>query len=180
MAEKKILFPGVKDGDVFEVAGMKFIKFSDRNGVTPVVAKDSLFSMRFGDSNNFAESDILKRLNAEVLPKIEEAVGAENVCAFKTDLTTLCGLKCYGTMESRIGLPTFDFYRSNVELFDKHKPGLWWWLATPDSAKPHDDPDWVVCVSPRGYFNFGNYFSDYYGVRPFLNFVSDIFGSLEE
>jgi hypothetical protein len=180
MSEKKVLFPGVKDGDVFEVAGVEFIKFPDQNGMTPVVAKDVLFTSVFGDSNHFAESKILDRLNKELLPKIEEAVGAENLCEFETDLTTLCGLKVHGCMRSRIALPTFDFYRKNIEIFDKHPVKRWWWTATPDSAKPHDDPDWVVCVAPSGGIDGDDCVDDYNGVRPFLNFVSDIFGSLEE
>ena len=180
MSEKKILFPGVKDGDVFEAGGIEFIKFPDQNGMTPAVAKDALFHCRFGDCNNFAESEILDRLNKEVLPRIEEAVGAENLCEFETDLTTLCGLKVYGSMKSRIGLPTFDFYRKHVEIFDKHPAKRWWWTATPDSAKPHDEPDWVVCVAPSGIINNVYYGRYSIGVRPFLNFVSDIFGSLEE
>ena len=177
--EKK--FAGVKDGEVFEAGGIEFIKFPDRNGVTPVVAKDILFISEFGEDNNFANSVIFERLQKEVLPKMMEDVGEDNVLTFRTDLTTLDGLKTYGELESRISLPTSDFYRENVEIFDRHNPGAWWWLATADSAKPHCDPIWTTCVSPRGYVSndascsYGNS-----GVRPFLNFVSSIFGSCKE
>ncbi len=170
----------VNKGATFEVAGYEFIKFSDRDGETAVVSKDCLFRSRFGEDNNLRESTVLERLETEVLPKIAEAIGMENICDIKTDLTTLDGLKPYGEMTSKISLPTFDFYRENVHIFDKYKPGCWWWLATPESAQPHSAPSWIVCVSPsgdicNGIFNHGNI-----GVRPFLRFKSSISVSCEE
>ena len=180
MENKRVLFENVKDGGVFTVGSMEFIKFPDRNGVTPAVAKKEVFDSVFGKNNNFAESEILERLETEVLPNIAAAVGEENLVLFETDLTTLDGLKVYGKMKSMISLPTFDFYRENVEIFDKHKVDGWWWLATPDSAEPHFDPVWAICVSPRGSFICrGSCDGGLIGVRPFLNFVSSIFESCE-
>ena len=177
MSENKNLFPGVKPGETFKIGDMEFIRFADTPAGTPVVLKGIAFRSRFGDNNDFRSSDILKKLQAEFLPKIIEAVGDENVCEFETDLTTLDGLKPYGTMKSRISLPTFDFYRANVEIFDKFKLNTWWWLATADSAKPHYTPDWAVCVSPSG--GIFNDFCDICnnGVRPFCILKSSIFGS---
>lgn len=176
---KKVLFPGVKDGETFQIGDMEFIKFPSVNGQTPAVMKDIAFRSRFGDNNDLRSSDVLRKMEAEILPKIIEAVGGENLCTIKTDLTTLDGLNPYGTMESLISLPTLDFYRANVSIFDKYNPGSWWWLATPESARPHDAPDNVLCVSPSGYFNFF-YYGDYFGVRPFCIFKSSIFESSEE
>ena len=106
-----------------------------------------------------------------------DAVGEENLCLIKTDLTCLDGLKPYGELESLVSLPTLDFYRANVEVFDKYPVDRWWWLATPESARPHDAPNWVLCVAPSGCVS-----NDYYGigssgVRPFLSFNSSIFES---
>ena len=180
MESKKVCINSVKDGETFQVGGIEFIKFPGVDGMTPVVAKDILFTSRFGSNNNLKESDVLKRMEEEVLPKVIEAVGKENLCPIKTDLTTLDGLTPYGEMESLISLPTFDFYRANVGIFDRHKVKNWWWLATPESALPHDDPTWIVCVAPSGCI--GNYYDGGFrhGVRPFLIFVSSIFGSCEE
>lgn len=176
--EKQILFPGVKDGDTFRIAGMEFVKFPSKDGQTPVVMKDIAFRSAFGDNNDLRSSEVLERMQRDILPGIIEAVGAENVCTFKTDLTTQDGLKPYEDLESQISLPTMDFYRANVEIFDQHKPDTWWWLATPESAKPHDAPDWILCVSPSGCIYGGN-FSFRIGVRPFLILNSSIFESFE-
>ena len=174
---RKPLFPDVKDGETFAIAGMEFIKFPSVNGQTPVVMKNIAFRSRFGDNNDLRSSDVLRKMEAEILPKIIEAVGRENLCTIKTDLTTLDGLTPYATMESLISLPTLDFYRANVSIFDKYNPGKWWWLATPESAKPHEEPWWILCVSPSGFCS--DYFSYDCGVRPFCIFDSSIFGSSE-
>lgn len=176
---RKPFFPGIKDGDTFTIAGMDFIKFPSVNGQTPAVMKDIAFISRFGGNNDLRSSDVLRRMETEILPKIIEAVGRENICTVKTDLTTLDGLTPYGDMESFISLPTLDFYRSNVSIFDKHRPGQWWWLATAESAPPHDDPRWVLCVSPSGCVYGGFYDIIDFGVRPFCIFNSSIFESSE-
>lgn len=176
---KKPLFPGVKDGEIFTIDDMEFIKFPSANGQTPVAMKDIAFRSRFGDSNDLRSSDVLRKMETEILPKIAAAVGKENLCTIHTDLTTEDGLKPYGTMESLISLPTLDFYRANVSIFDQHNPGTWWWLATPESAQPHEDPDWVLCVSPSGcIYDYLCYYD--IGVRPFCIFKSSIFESSEE
>ncbi len=177
---KKAIIPGVKDGETFEIGGMEFIKFPSANGQTPAVMKNIAFRSSFGDNNDLRSSDVLRKMETEILPKIIAAVGEENLCTIKTDLTTLDGLNPYGTMESLISLPTLDFYRANVSIFDKHNPGTWWWLATPESAKPHDDPYWILCVSPSGDFGSDCYNSGNNGVRPFCIFKSSIFGSSED
>ena len=171
------LFPGVKVGETFQIGDMEFIRFPDVNGHTPVVMKDIDFRSSFGSNNDFRESKILKRLQEEYLPRIIEAVGEENVLEFSTDLTTLDGLKNYGTLVSRISLPTFDFYRANVAIFDQHNPDTWWWLATADSAEPHYDPVWVSCVSPAGVIHYDICHYDTIGVRPFCILKSSIFES---
>ena len=174
--EKNVCFPGVKDGDTFTLAGYEFIKFPSANGETPIVMRDYAFASRFGDNNDLRSSDVLRRMEEEILPKIIAAVGEENVCTFKTDLTTLDGLQPYGVMESKISLPTIDFYRANGEIFNKYKPSRWCWLATPDSAQPNDDPWWILCVSPSGFIGRGSYDS-VNGVRPFCILKSNIFVS---
>lgn len=178
--EKNVRFPGVKDGDTFQLAGFEFIKFPSVDGQTPVVMRDYAFTSRFGDNNDLRSSDVLKKMETEILPKIVAEVGEENICTIKTDLTTLDGQRPYGVMESKISLPTLDFYRTNGEIFNKYKPSRWCWLATPESAKPNDDPWWILCVSPSGFIGNDFYFSDVDGVRPILIFQSSIFGSSEE
>lgn len=169
----------VKNGKTFSVAGIEFIKFFDEDGVTAAVSKDAVFDCEFGKNNNFAESNMLKRLREDVLPNLEAEVGVENIKEFELDLTSLDGLDTYGKIKTKIGLPTFDFYRNNVKIFDEHKLNDWWWTATPDTTKEHLNDRWITCVSPGGYV-YGNDYDGDGAVRPFLFFVSSISVSCEK
>lgn len=165
-----------KVGETFKIGKHEFIRFPEEQGGVAVVMKDCLFKSEYGADNNFAKSVILEKLQP-VLAEICELVGAENVLEFDTDLLSLDGSRKHGVLKSKISLPTFDFYRGNVELFDQYKPDLWWWLATPDTTTDHLKDDWIVCVSPRGNINIVNYYFVSFGVRPFLIFSSSIFES---
>lgn len=167
----------IKIGETFKIGDVEFIKFTDKDGATTAVTKDIVFRSDFGKNNNLANMKIIKRLEKDFLPSIIAAVGEENILDIETDLTTLDGLKTFGTLTSKVSLPTLDFYRENVEIFGKYKLDDWWWLATPWSALPHYNSSLVLCVAPSGnIFNSINNF----GVRPFLNFESSIFVSETE
>ena len=168
-----------ENSNTFNIGGIEFIKFAEENGEVTAVAKDIVFSSEFGKNNKFGESKILERLTKEVLPKIAEAIGEENILEHEVDLTSLDGLKTYGSIKSKISIPTFDFYRANVKVFDQHKIDAWWWLATPDTTPEHINDRWCRCVSPDGNVSLVNYDYDN-GVRPFLKFVSSIFVSSEK
>ncbi len=169
----------VKLGDVFKVADIEFIKVAENGDQTIAVAKDTVFNASFGSNNDFRKSNVLDRLQKEILPKLEKSAGAENIKEFELDLTALDGLDTYGNITTKIGLPTVDFYRQNVRIFDKYKLDCWWWLATPETTPEHNDDYWACCVSPFGDI-FYNYCNDFSGVRPFLHFVSSISLSCEE
>lgn len=176
---KTIKLEEIQNGEVFKIGRFEFIKFSDEDGKTIAVSKDTVFDSSFGNDNNFANSRILDRLQTEILPEIEKIVGAENVLELETDLLSLDGSSMYGTLKSKISLPTFDFYRQNVKIFDRYKLDEWWWTSTPDSTVEHANDYWIVCVSPSGGIYGGSYYFSY-GVRPFLIFLSSIFVSCEE
>ena len=168
-----------KIGETFKIGKYEFIRFKNVQSGVAVLSKDILFNSRFGDDNNLSKSDILEKL-MPILKEIEDAIGAENVLEFETDLTSLDGSKKHGVMRSKISLPTFDFYRENVSIFDGYTTDSWWWLATPDTTSDHYNDDWIVCVAPRGRIGVDIYYGDYYGVRPFCIFSPSIFESCEE
>ena len=165
----------IKNKEIVQNAGIDFIKFPDQDGCTPLLAKDPLFSMTFGKNNNFRESRILKMLQEDVLPKIANEVGEENIVLHDVDLTALDGMQDYGTMQTRISIPTLDFYRQNNKLIRKYNHGSWWWLATPST---NVNVFGALCVSSSGFIS--NYYCNFdFGVRPFLILKSSIFESLE-
>ena len=111
----------VKAGKKFSIGTREYIKLSGDDKQTICIAKDCVFDSTYGSNNNFAESKILKRLNEEILPEIEAAVGQENILEFETDLTSLDGLKTYGTMTNKISIPTFDMYRNMIGGGSPHR-----------------------------------------------------------
>ena len=169
----KVKLSDVAEGERFRIGGVELIKFPEVNGRVPVVAKDLLTSMKFGESNNFNESAELKATLNEFLEKIVAVVGDENVLPFETDLLALDGTDDYGSMGSKVSLPTLDFYRANKKIFDKHNPNKWWWLATPDSTTNN----LVLCVAPSGRLSCNDCYNNFGGVCPFCILKSDIFVS---
>ena len=176
-AENKVLFPAVKDGEVFLIGEREYIKFPEKDGVVPVVSREILFRSRFGEDNDYRSSKIRKELEEVYLPEMTEVVGEENLCTIRTDLTALSGQRDYGVLESLVSLPTLEFYREHAEIFLQHPVEDWWWLATPESMQPVDKPYWALCVSPSGYIGRYNFSC---GVRPFFILKSSIFGSCGE
>lgn len=171
---KEIRLADVKIGDMFKVGDIEFIKFKEKDGSTIAVAKNALFRSTFGDTANYNNSVIKQRLERDVLPKIEKAVGAENIIEHDVELMSLDGDIKFGKAKCKISLPTFDFYRANVDIFDKYKGGCWWWLVTPYSTSRHWSDDVVTCVPPRGCIvNYDSFYLNN-GVRPFIIFVSSI------
>lgn len=171
---KKEILSNVKNGEIFSIAGIDFIKFSDKNGITTAVVKGNLGNYRFGDNNNFAESNIKKMLEEDFLPKIEAEIGAENIVEHEVNLLSLDGSDKWGKVNCKVSLPTFDFYRQNVKIFDKYKLNNWWWTVTPDSTGEHYNDNWLVCGSPCGRIDGDGCINYSFGVRPFFTFLSSI------
>ena len=163
----------VNEGETFKIGDVELIRFPEINGGVPVVAKDSIARMKFGESNNLKESIELQEELDGFLKKITNVIGEENVLSFETDLLSLDGGDKYGKMTSKVSLPTLDFYRANRKIFDKHKLDKYYWLATPDS----NDNSLVLCVAPSGLIIYISNYDFNGGVRPFCILKSDIFVS---
>lgn len=166
----------IEVGDTFKIGEHELIVLEQTGDTTAVILKDLLPDQKFGGSNNFDGSDVVKTC-CEFAAQVATIVGEENIIPHTVDLTANDGLKCYGTIETRCSLLTADLYRRFVEILDKHKPDDWWWLATPWSTKKHDNDSYALCVSPSGCVSIDCCINDEFGVRPFCILKSDIFVS---
>lgn len=165
-------------GSTFTVADIEFIKFDEKNGAVSAVTRDVLFKNKFDSrTNNFKKSYLFEYLAREVLPKVQDAVGYNNILAFETDLTSLDGLNDYGTLYSKVSLPTFDFYRKHIKIFDKYKASRSWWLSTPHTTLVHGGETSICIVCTHGSVRRESGGCSGYGVRPFFTFKSSIFVS---
>ena len=165
------------DGKIAKIGDYEFIVIKRNEDTVELLLKDITEKRTFdSDSNNFAESEIREELN-KFADKLIALVGKDNVVEHTVDLTTMDGLKDYGTCDCLVSLLTFDKARENIELLDEFKLDCWWWLATAWSTPKHDVQYSVLCVSPNGFiydFNCDNYD---FGVRPFCILKSNIFVS---
>ena len=148
-------------------------QFAD--GTTALLRKDSLKQMTFGKDNNYNDSDADKVCNA-FAEELAGIVGEENIILHEVDLTADDGLKGYGKIQRKASLRTANMQRKYVEILDKYRLDIWEWLATAFSIPPHDEDNWVKCVSPSGCI--GDYgCNGGGGVRPFCILKSTIFVS---
>lgn len=164
-------------GDTVKIGNFEMIvleQFAD--GTTALLRKDALKQMAFGKDNNYNGSDADKVCNA-FAEELAGIVGEENIVLHEVDLTADDGLKGYGKIQRKASLRTANMQRKYVEILDKYRLDIWEWLATAFSIPPHDEDNWVKCVSPSGYFYFLSYDFYFFGVRPFCILKSNIFVS---
>ena len=153
--------------DVEIIADMAWTKIKTDGDLTYYLLDDSMCLNKFGNTNNYATSDVRKLINnSELAKKLKKEFG-DRLVPITTDLLSLDGLGDYGTVEGdTLALLTFDLYR---ECRKKIKSiGLWFWLAT-----PHSTPSGYGARLVQ-YVNSGGGVDDYwcgYGngaVRPFF------------
>lgn len=147
------------------------------NGTALTLTRDFVFEDEIfdGDSNNYAESSIRKKLETMV-PNLEKSFGAENLVEFEIDLTSDDGLDTYGKVKAKYGLLTAEQYRKYTRIISKYVVDDWWWLATADSTTERNINYSVRCVAGGGIMGFSNCNLNS-GVRAVCIFKSNIFVS---
>ncbi len=168
----------VKENTTITVADTEFIVLEKKDDSVICLAKNLIFEDEQFDknNNNYAISDVREKLNKEFLPKLVEAVGADNILETDIDLTSDDGLDDYGSVKDKIGLLTDSMYRKYNRIIENYPVDDWWWLATPYSTSHRGYSFLVRCVSRSGALDIG-YCSSSRGVRPFCIFSSAIFES---
>lgn len=161
-------------GGTVMIGAYEFLVLEHLEGETALILKGLLEDdVPFGESNNDYRDSVVRKKLEEFSKKLEELVGEENVIEHTVDLTSGDGLRDYGAVREKVSLLTAERYRQYVDVLDREKPGVWWWLATPHSTSRHENDQWVKCVSPSGCIDYYNYYN-YRGVRPFCILNSDI------
>ena len=176
----KTKFYGKKIGDTFELIGIpwKVLDITEK-GYACLAMEPVIENKKFGTyGNNWRDSNLREWLHKNILPKIKEELGEDQIIKFKRNLISLDGITEYGECIDEISLISIDEYRKYRRLIPNSKKE-WWWTITPWSTKSNDDNTWVAAVSPSGYVICNN-FNDCDGVRPFCIFSSDLFESGRE
>lgn len=177
-AKARKCFTGLKVGDTFELAGLIW-KILDITAEGYMCFADKLADkMTFDeDSNDWVQSQLREYFNTELIEKIADEIGEENIVSFKRDLLSLDGQTEYGECVDKVSLLTVDEYRKYRSLIP-NTDDYWWWLISPWSTACNDWSTAVAVVSSSG--NVGHdVCGDSGGVRPVCVFSSSIFKSEE-
>lgn len=166
-----------KAGNQFELAGLKWKIIDVLDSGCMCLAERSA-SMRFDpDINDWRISELRQHLNDDLLRKLENEIGEENIIKFERDLLSVDGQNQYRACKDKVSLLTLDEYRKYRSLIPNEE--YYWWLLTPWSTGCNGYSLGVAVVLPSGnIYGFNCYYGD--GVRPVCIFSSSIFESKEK
>ena len=135
---------------------------------------DENFKSGFGKTNNFAESELRKKLNGEYLDEwVKDGADRASFVLMQVDLTANDGLKDYGTCECLLAPRTCDQHRKYRYLIPNPKEN-WEWTATAYSTKSNGCSNVAYRVTGSGGLNNNCYdVSDAGVVRPLFKLNSE-------
>lgn len=127
---------------------------------------DEAFESKFGETNNFAESELRKKLNGEYLDEwVKDGVDRASFVLMQVDLTTNDGLKDYSSCKCFLAPRTCDQHRKYRYLIPNPKRN-WEWTSTAYSTKANGYSLTVWQVSTTGTLFMSSNAGHAYGVRP--------------
>ena len=127
---------------------------------------DEDFESKFGETNNFSESELRKNLNGEYLDEwVKDGADRASFVLMQVDLTANDGLKDYGTCECFLAPRTCDQHRKYRYLIPNPK-GNWEWTATAYSTKANGYSLTAYQVTSAGALISSNGVYNADGVRP--------------
>ena len=176
-AADKVELSTVDPGNVIDLGEDEFVVLDHDEGGTLVISKEIMKEdVKFGENTDFNGSNVQHVLYKDILPKMEDVVGSENILPQTIKLTTIDNQNVYEDVTGKIRLLTFDEARKYNLLIVNEDLGDYWWLMTPWTSKDRLEYP-VTVVSPVGDFYYRLYDVDG-GVRPVLYLKSNIFVSL--
>lgn len=173
----KVELSTIDPGNVIDLGEEEFVVLDHDEGGTLVISKEFMTEdLKFGDNTDFNGSNVQRVLYEDILPKIEEIIGADNIIPQTIKLTTVDNQNVYEDVTGKIRLLTFDEARKYNPLIVNEELDGYWWTMTPWTSEDR----WkypIAVVSPYGSIrirvcNFS------FGVRPVLYLKSNIFVSL--
>ena len=166
-----------KAGNQFKLAGLKW-KIIDVLDLGCMCLAERSESTRFDpDINDWRISELRQHLNGDLLRKLENEIGEENIIKFERDLLSVDGQNQYRACKDKVSLLTLDEYRKYRSLIPNEE--YYWWLLTPWSTGCNGYSLGATVVLPSGYvYNDFCYYGC--GVRPVCIFSPSIFESKEK
>ena len=135
---------------------------------------DENFKSGFGKTNNFAESELRKKLNCEYFDEwVKNGANRESFVLMPVDLTANDGLKDYGTCECFLAPRTCDQHRKYRYLIPNPKESGEW-TVTAYSTNGNGFSDVAYLVTDTGGLGISNVIVNVaHGVRPLFKLNPD-------
>ena len=134
---------------------------------------DEDFESKFGETNNFSESELRKKLNSEYLDEwVKDGADRASFVLVQVDLTANDGLKDYRTCECFLAPRTCDQHRKYRYLIPNPKEN-WEWTATAYSTKDNNCSFRTYLVAATGSLGYSVYVDIAFGVRPLFKLNSE-------
>ena len=180
-----------KPGDIVQLAGIDFVVLEDRGPFNGEGENHDLFILalegqgesRFGDTNNYAESDLKGQVEGWLYRLTEKMAGdgrESDIDLIRTrtiSLTTLDGYKGYGELEVKAAPLTLDEARRCAEFMPD--PDTASWLATGWGGPEHYGAAYALGVNTSGNWSSNVCSNAGYAIRPALIVSSSLFASTE-
>ena len=181
-----------KPGDIIEFAGSKFVVldildpssgvpeghgYTDNGPDLFILSLESQGESRFGDSNNYAESELRRQTAAWLDDLLAHGVDPDLLRTRTLDLTTMDGHGKYGELTVKAAPLTIDEARKYADVIPNCDDACW--LATGWGGPGYFGATSALFVYTSGYW--GNSSCSYsYGIRPALVISSLLLASKEE
>lgn len=180
-----------KPGDIIEFAGSKFVVldildpsrdvpeghgYIDNGPDLFILSLESQGESRFGDSNNYAESELRRRTAAWLDDLLAHGVDPDLLRTRTLDLTTMDGHGKYGELTVKAAPLTMDEARKYADVIPNCDDACW--LATGWGGPGRYGATNALNVDASG--SWDDYCSGSYGIRPALVISSLLLASKEE
>lgn len=181
-----------KPGDIIEFAGSKFVVldildpssgvpeghgYTDNGPDLFILSLESQGESRFGDSNNYAESELRRQTAAWLDDLLAHGVDPDLLRTRTLDLTTMDGHGKYGELTVKAAPLTIDEARKYADVIPNCDDACW--LATGWGGPGYFGATYALSVGANGnWYNDNCAYS--YGIRPALVISSLLLASKEE
>lgn len=181
-----------KPGDIIEFAGSKFVVldildpsrdvpeshgYIDNGPDLFVLSLESQGESRFGDSNNYVESELRRRTTAWLDDLLAHGADPDLLRTRTIYLTTMDGHGKYGELTVKAAPLTMDEARKYADIIPNCDDACW--LATGWGGPGYFGATRALGVRTDGYWGFSSC-SGSYGIRPALVISSLLLTSKEE
>lgn len=181
-----------KPGDIIEFAGSKFVVldildpssgvpeghgYTDNGPDLFILSLESQGESRFGDSNNYAESELRRQTAAWLDDLLAHGVDPDLLRTRTLDLTTMDGHGKYGELTVKAAPLTIDEARKYADVIPNCDDACW--LATGWGGPGYFGATRALLVDTDGDW-YSDYCSSSCGIRPALVISSLLLASKEE